>query len=147
MPQPLCYSPGAHEFLSILKREIRITQRFWMILVWGGSWASLFFKSTLAVYIIHAGSKITKGRRVWNLCLKGSLLVQYYWFYFGRRIVGRVCACMCVYFFPQRSFEFFPCHSNNYQSNTIFHQIPWKPEIFFTASVWECFRSVWFFFQ
>lgn len=55
-------------------------------------------------------------------------------FILAEQFLGRVCAYMVVHFFPRRSFEFFPCHSNNYQSNTKFHQIPWKPEILFTAS-------------
>jgi hypothetical protein len=57
-----------------------------------------------------------------------------------------MCICLCVYIFLQNGFWIFPYHGNSYENSTVFHQIPWKPEIFFIASVWKYFRSAWLTF-
>lgn len=123
--------------------DIRIIPKFWRInwSDWGGSCASVFLKNSLSVMqgpeLLPWSKKSTEvmSRRFSSLQI---LLV----FILAEELVG-VGVYMGIFFPPRRSFEFSQCHSNSYQSNMIFQQISWRREIFFTATVWQCFRSAW----
>lgn len=141
----LCYTRVSDDSNLPLWWEIRIIPQFWMInwSDWGGSCASLFLKSSLGVMqgpeLLSWSKKSTEvmSRRFSSL----QILLVLFW----QKNLSVGCGCVYVYIFfpPEGVLNFLNAILIVIKATWFFTKYHGSLKYFFTASVWECFRSAW----